>query len=440
MDKLIRDHADAIYVRESQKVREKSAKVRQAVFADMNKRGFTANGGMVVTKIAESNAAAIGETMRARLESFQTAFADAKLNPAPEDFQDIWNAVKEEYSRSTKNLTGQAAAQAKSEGRAFDPSTEPVTAPAMREHDKVLAEFNIWRSRVGLASVKRNFDIQAVTPLKQLPSKEACDADLQSLLDSRMSVGVLYMDLDNFKAVNDKHGHESGDSCIENAAEIFVKAVQHKGRLYRLHGTGDEFVVLLPNYDEAEARATAERIRLAIEQQSPGGDITVTASIGGVVVTNEISSQEALILADKAMYEAKKSRNTIHFGSDPKVPASPSKVRSIEELLALRRDRDNENGQIPSPGEIAEAVRKAPLYQREEVAKSFVGIKVCWKAKLNEVVDRKNIKGEMGVQFSTRMIDPTIHVIVRLNKYPILKTARGGEYVEITGLIERTGA
>lgn len=44
-----------------------------------------------------------------------------------------------------------------------------------------------------------------------------------------------------------------------------------KGRVYRLHGTGDEFAVILPNYDQSEARATAERIRSAAEQQKPGG-------------------------------------------------------------------------------------------------------------------------------------------------------------------------
>jgi hypothetical protein len=68
--------------------------------------------------------------MRARLESFQAAFAELKLNPSPEEFQEIGQIVHEEYSRCAKNVTGRAVAQAKSEGRAFDPSTHPVTAPA----------------------------------------------------------------------------------------------------------------------------------------------------------------------------------------------------------------------------------------------------------------------------------------------------------------------
>jgi len=161
--------------------------------------------------------------MRARLESFQAAFAELKLNPSPEEFQEIGQIVHEEYSRCAKNVTGRAVAQAKSEGRAFDPSTHPVTAPAIRQHDSVLAEFNIWRSRVGLAGITQNRDIPGITPLQQLPSKDLCNVDLQFLLDLGVSVAVLYMDLDNFKAVNDKHGHEGGDRCIEEAAENIWK-------------------------------------------------------------------------------------------------------------------------------------------------------------------------------------------------------------------------
>ena len=86
-----------------------------------------------------------------------------------------------------------------------------------------------------------------------------------------------------------------------------------KGRVYRLHRTGDEFAVILPNYDQSEARATAERIRSAAEQQKPGGDISVTTSICGFVATGDITAEEALQKADQAMLVAKKTKNTVHF-------------------------------------------------------------------------------------------------------------------------------
>jgi diguanylate cyclase (GGDEF)-like protein len=285
--------------------------------------------------------------------------------------------------------------------------------------------------------VKQDFDTSTTVPLKDLPSKQSCLVDLQSLLGRAASVGVLYLDLDNFKAVNDRYHHEGGDICIERAAEMFGKAVQHKGRLYRLHGTGDEFAILLPNFDQNEARATAERIRVALEQQSPGGDIPVTASIGGVLATSEMSSQEVLKLADAAMYAAKEVKNTVHFNTD-KTPA-PKKSRNFEDISALRdRDIDNENNQTPTPKQIANKARKRSLYERDEAGKEFLGIKVCWKLRLREIWDRKNLKGEIGVQFSSRgNLGPTVHVIVRLKDYPALKTVHGREFCEVTGVIER---
>jgi len=165
----------------------------------------------------------------------------------------------------------------------------------------------MWSSSlilIGFIIHGMSFDTHTILPLKDLPSKQDCLVDLQSLLGWAPSVSVLYLDLDNFKAVNDKYRHEGGDICIGEAAEIFGKVIQHKGRLYRLHATGDEFVILLPNFDQSEARATAERIRMAIEQQNPGKDIPVTTSIGGIVATSEVNGQQALKLADDAMYVA----------------------------------------------------------------------------------------------------------------------------------------
>jgi diguanylate cyclase (GGDEF)-like protein len=275
-------------------------------------------------------------------------------------------------------------------------------------------------------------------PLKDLPAKQACAVDLQSLLGWGVSVAVLYLDLDNFKAVNDKYRHEGGDVCIGKAAEMFGRVIQHRGRLYRLHATGDEFVILLPNFNQDEARATAERIRIAIEQQSPGGDIPVTASIGGVVATSGMNGQEALRLADEAMYAAKQIRNRVHFNTD-EVPPPKKSSPDFKEISAMRdRDPDNENGQTPSPKQIAQMARKGSLYERDNAGKQFLGTRVCWKLRLREIWDRKNLMGEIGAQFTSRgNLGPTVHVIVRLKDYPALKSVRGGEFCEITGVIER---
>jgi len=79
-------------------------------------------------------------------------------------------------------------------------------------------------------------------------------------------------------------------------------------------GSGDEFVVCLPDFSTDEAQVTAERIRCAVEQAKPGGNIPVTTSIG-VCGTDRIDSKSAdeiLDFADKAVYQSKNSgRNRV---------------------------------------------------------------------------------------------------------------------------------
>jgi hypothetical protein len=96
------------------------------------------------------------------------------------------------------------------------------------------------------------------------------------------------------------------------------------------------------------------------------------------------------------------------------------------------RDQYHEH---PTPNAISMAVDKAALYLQPTVESSYVGLKVRWQSKLRRIVPRQK-KGEIAVQFQT-LAEPTLHVIVQLDEYPILKTVRGGELVEITGTIER---
>jgi len=150
-------------------------------------------------------------------------------------------------------------------------------------------------------------------PLTGFPGSPAIQEEIAAQVRMNAAFGLLYIDLDNFKSVNTAKGHDGGDTCIALAASIIGSVVQHKGRVYRLHGTCDEFAVILPNFDESEARVTAERIRKAVEEQKPGGDILVTTSIGVFIATGEIAAEDGLAQADKAMYVAKETKNTVYF-------------------------------------------------------------------------------------------------------------------------------
>jgi diguanylate cyclase (GGDEF)-like protein len=184
-------------------------------------------------------------------------------------------------------------------------------------NSRKLGDWNVWRRRVALGAPRQeSFSATEVAAIKDLPKKDELLADLNRLLLFAGQIGLIFVDLDNFKTVNDTMGHDAGDKCLEEGAQIIGSVVLHKGRLYR-YASGDEFMVILPNVDESEATATAERIRKAIELQNIGGSVKVTASIGVIVAAEKVyaSAEEILKAADDAMYKSKMKKNAVSLAA-----------------------------------------------------------------------------------------------------------------------------
>lgn len=120
--------------------------------------------------------------------------------------------------------------------------------------------------------------------------------------------GIILLDLDHFKWVNDTHGHIAGDAVLKETARRMSNCV----RAYDLVGRygGEEFLVVLPACDPGCMRKLAERLRQAIGAQpiaTPSGDVTVTASLGVAVstVVKPVDPDVLLHNADQALYRAK---------------------------------------------------------------------------------------------------------------------------------------
>jgi diguanylate cyclase (GGDEF)-like protein len=179
-------------------------------------------------------------------------------------------------------------------------------------------------------------------PLTQLPNRRLLDDRLsQALAASKRSAlygALMFLDLDNFKPLNDTHGHVAGDMLLAEVARRLTGFVRETDTVARLGG--DEFVVLLNELhadkttSTEQAGAVAEKIRLALAAPYwltvtlPGEpDTTVehhcSASIGVVLFVNHLSSQTDLMKwADAAMYQAKDAgRNTIRFYEQNEPPA-----------------------------------------------------------------------------------------------------------------------
>ena len=117
-------------------------------------------------------------------------------------------------------------------------------------------------------------------------------------------ISLLYLDCDNFKAVNDQWGHSAGDSLLCFVGGVLKVQVRETDTPARIGG--DEFVVVLPGADEPAVREVANRVKAALEAPARYGEKGVSASMGAVTFLSTPTSAEAMIKAgDTLMYEAK---------------------------------------------------------------------------------------------------------------------------------------
>ena len=118
-------------------------------------------------------------------------------------------------------------------------------------------------------------------------------------------LALLYLDLDDFKRVNDSHGHQTGDAVLRLVADSISKAVRQADVVGRLGG--DEFAVLMPETDAEVADGAAVRLAAGLRTVFKGTP-AVTASIGVVSCTAATATTDDLLRrADQAMYEAKRA-------------------------------------------------------------------------------------------------------------------------------------
>ena len=149
------------------------------------------------------------------------------------------------------------------------------------------------------------------------------------------AMALLVLDLDHFKLVNDRHGHDAGDRLLQLFAAVAEANVRPADRLFRMGG--EEFCFVLPNAAAAEAGAIAEGIRFGFEMtavETSHGRARTTVSIGIAVVPQAIPVEVLLAAADAAVYEAKaRGRNRVVF-AEPGTLAGAA--RSGSELLRRR--------------------------------------------------------------------------------------------------------
>jgi diguanylate cyclase (GGDEF)-like protein/PAS domain S-box-containing protein len=148
--------------------------------------------------------------------------------------------------------------------------------------------------------------------LTGLLNRRGFDANLAKAMAAariaRLDGALLYVDLDNFKQINDRHGHAQGDAALKAAAEMLRRSVRAGDLVGRLGG--DEFAVWLAEVDGAEAKRRAEQLVRAardLQRFAPGAEKPVGFSVGiaRLGIERPRSDAQVMELADRAMYQVK---------------------------------------------------------------------------------------------------------------------------------------
>ncbi len=130
------------------------------------------------------------------------------------------------------------------------------------------------------------------------------EQEIRRAIRAAQPVSLILLDLDNFKSINDKHGHEVGNQVLIRIAEVLKENLRSTDTLGRFGG--DEFEILLPGVDVSIAREIAEKIRAAVAGAKLSEGARMTSSFGVASYPENALNAKALFLrADSALYQAK---------------------------------------------------------------------------------------------------------------------------------------
>lgn len=240
--------------------------------------------------------------------------------PLQEAFNQHLAALRSVYQRA--NLAAQQRAQTTYRRALFLTLVFGLAAVALAA---LIAGSTLRRNR--LKSQQIHEHLQALEHSRSALREEATHDPLTGLANRRLfydrlqqailhanrygsKLGLLYVDLDRFKEINDTHGHHVGDAVLTEVARRLTDSVRDSDSVARLGG--DEFVVLLTELQAREDYlAVAEKLEQALNTETRfyGLDIDITASIGEAIYPDDGTDEDALVrAADSAMYRIKTAR------------------------------------------------------------------------------------------------------------------------------------
>jgi diguanylate cyclase (GGDEF)-like protein len=180
-------------------------------------------------------------------------------------------------------------------------------------------------STIGTTRAFAKSQLQASTdPLTGLLNRRSFEERATATIDGAAQYSLVMADLDNFKTLNDVHGHSTGDRALRRFAEA-LRSVTRPGDIVARVG-GEEFIVLLPASTAPEAAALAERLRTRLRERDGASEPSFTVSLGVAEGLHVDDLHDVISAADQALFQAKangRDRVVLAGDSQPGAPTLP---------------------------------------------------------------------------------------------------------------------
>jgi len=195
----------------------------------------------------------------------------------------------------------------------FLPTVNSVQTSTLFLTIVVMSAFGYAFSVVTNGQRTRLIRLATKDPLTGAGNRRALESKLDEVVQEQKrapgTASLIMLDLDHFKAVNDRHGHAKGDEILKALTKIINLRIRVADSLFRIGG--EEFVIVLDGQDRTKARHLAEQLRTLVEANELMPEHDVTISLGVAELMDGESRMDWLNRADVAMYEAKRRGRNI---------------------------------------------------------------------------------------------------------------------------------